>query len=533
MTALNKKIQPLIREAMMEGKRRWADHLQDILDFAWGRKRSDSSVAFDQFLARVPVLRYYVKPFALDRWLGAVKTLQYWRHLQTGRFYIINRFQPFQTLWPVVGTEGMWRGLKLMHSEEGKALVAKYDITGVAGRFKEGQRLPANWQRFTPAGASEAKNQAWAFLCLYDHARSAGMAEPQAARYARLRGQVFTQFAYSQADVPKFMRGPIGGTIFQYKRFTIKQLELLEALIRERNFTGVGRWVAAQLAIGGAKALLSPLKALGIGGLSFALYQALKKDVGEDVANAVVYGAPSLAGVDLSGSIEIINPPKGGTVQEKIGGVVLGPTGQTLVDIYTAAAETNLARPMGSTERIGRKLLQGSPSVQQIVYLAKALSRDTTDLDPRGREQYKRDLGDLWRKAFGFRTINESRQSAQVEALFRMKEEYDHALDGIATAILAGDESEAERRVNLWNATWPEFPITEDLAAERVKARQKQQTGNAAERMAGTLPKPIRGYAEEVGVEAPGSSTPVKSRDSPGLTRSERPARAGAERPKR
>jgi hypothetical protein len=251
------------------------------------------------------------------------------------------------------------------------------------------------------------------------------------------------------------------------------------------------------------------------------------------VANAVVYGAPSLAGVDLSGSIEIINPPKGGTVQEKIGGVVLGPTGQTLVDIYTAAAETNLARPMGSTERIGRKLLQGSPSVQQIVYLAKALSRDTTDLDPRGREQYKRDLGDLWRKAFGFRTINESRQSAQVEALFRMKEEYDHALDGIATAILAGDESEAERRVNLWNATWPEFPITEDLAAERVKARQKQQTGNAAERMAGTLPKPIRGYAEEVGVEAPGSSTPVKSRDSPGLTRSERPARAGAERPKR
>jgi hypothetical protein len=310
LSEMNRAVEPMIEDVKGQGIKGWAQYLSDTKDFMWGTLRPQMSINLDNFLSGVPIIRNYTKPFALERWIGIAKTINYHRHLQTLRFGVINKLQLIQTLWPVVGEAGMYRGIKLYFSKEGQDLLREHQVAGTSGKLHElGVRRFRKIEKFTPAGFSEAGNQGLAFVTLYAEAkhRNPDMPDAQAATYARLRGQVFTQFATNPADVPAAMRGPIGSLILQYQRFPIKNLELVSRLAREGNWGGVARWMGwmvALLSIGGASATIGIATSLpGLGYISFKLYKKIRKEWGKETADLLYYGLPGLVGVDLSGSV--------------------------------------------------------------------------------------------------------------------------------------------------------------------------------------------------------------------------------------
>ncbi|HUT01983.1 MAG TPA: hypothetical protein VM031_05985, partial [Phycisphaerae bacterium] len=501
LTDMNRAVAPMIETIRKQGLPRWANHLEDWKEYLWGRRRGLAAEALDDFLKKLPVVRHYVRPLALERMLGMVKTVQFFRHLQTARFYVLNSLQPLQTLWPVVKGEGMIAALKLLYSAEGQEILHRHKVTIAGAKFTESGQRPRQWMRWLPAGASEARNQALSFLALYDHARNKlGMSDKAAASYGRLRGQVFTQFAYSPADQPKWMRGPILGVMFQYKRFTVKQLEMLSTLARSGDYGGVARFVAAQTMIGGLRALFFVSRwglRLGLPAMLVGLGKWLKDKYGEATADAVVYGLPGLLGVDMSGSLTPIDVPYGATAAEKIGNVVLGPTGQDIARLWGDLSESKMAQPREPSERAGRFLLERSPSLSQFYYLYKALDRDTSQYDSKGRRLYELELTDLWRKAGSFRTVHESEQRLVMDALIELKQEYDRTLDGVAEKLMAKDAEGARAAADNWNARWPEARITTADAVRRMQARQESAETAASGRMVQKLPKKLRRLAPD------------------------------------
>ncbi len=525
LTQMNKDVEPLIEAVKGQGLTGWANYLEDTKDFIWGTKRTVASKALDQLFERTPILGDYVKPFALERWASHIKAFQYWTKLQTGRFYVLNSLQPLQTLWPVVGTKGVFRGYGLYYSKKGQALLKKHKVFGVAGKLHETLAARGRkFERFLPAGASEIRNQGVAFLALYDYARKQiQYSELEAARYGALRGQLFTQFAYTGGDVPRAMRGPIGGTILQFKRFQIKNLELFSRLIREGRYGGAARWVTALALVGGLKALTSSIAALlGGGYIAYKLYNSIKKEYGEDVANIVAFGLPALVGVDMSGSISPIDVPYGRTIPEKIGNTVLGPSGQQIVKLVTDMASNEVAKEVGLANRALDSLAQSSPTIKQFQFLTKALEQDTATFDAKQRKQYELEIEDLWKKAFGFRPVDESEQRLFIEAFHAVKNEYDDIADSVALDLIElnelsqgtgglpdnyskwPDESKTitdriQKKLRNWQATYPEFPITSESILTRVKNKTRARQYTQLQREWLQLSKNLRGaFAQDV-----------------------------------
>ncbi|MCH8913274.1 MAG: hypothetical protein IIA33_06855, partial [Planctomycetes bacterium] len=112
LTEMNRAIVPVIEKIRSRGLPSWAEHLQNTLDYVWARKRDVLSERTDQLAQKIPLLGRFLKPFMLERSLSMIRAVNYYRHLQTVRFYVLNRFQPLQTLWPVVGERGMFRGFR-------------------------------------------------------------------------------------------------------------------------------------------------------------------------------------------------------------------------------------------------------------------------------------------------------------------------------------------------------------------------------------------------------------------------------------
>ena len=473
LTEMNKAVEPMIEQIKGMGLRGWAQYLEDTKDFMWGRARSQLSINLDRYLSEIPLIRNYARPFALERWIGIFKTINYHRHLQTFRFAMVNKLQIMQTLWPVVGEAGMYRGIKLYFSKEGQELLRKYHVAGTSGKLHEqGMRPSRRFEKYTPAGFSEAGNQGLAFVTIYAEGIRQGMDEVTAARYARLRGQIMTQFAQSPADVPKLMRGPLGSLILQYKRFPIKNLELVARMARERNWAGVGKWLAALLTIGGANVFAGVVTSLpGIGYISYKIYKRIKERYGPEIADFIYYGLPGLVGIDLSTSVTPIDVPFGTNIYEKTGNVLFGPTGTTAVKLITDVTRTDVVKDIGLVPRGLKSLVDSSNSVKQFVFLVKAVQQDTSNFDAKQRALYELETWDLWKKAFGFRPLSESVQRAQHDAMLDLQYGYDATLSEIALALVEGDDTRVNKLIEDWQVSFPEAPLSGESIAARLKSK--------------------------------------------------------------
>lgn len=487
---LEKTAKPALRELQDRGYRRLSDTLYTSLNALKGH-RSHIGEYVDNTLAGIPGVNKLVSPYFLERWTTAAKGGIVNAFLKfSPRFHALNATQMAQTLYPIVDSASdIYRAGKQWASGEATELLKRHGIRGIGTRVEEFKRS---------LGPTEALNQEVAFLTMYDKARRLGLSDSQAGAYGRLRGNLHSQFLGLVTDVPKAFRAvDPTGMMLMFQRFPVKNFELVMDMVKSRQFPGVGKWLAVNLAMGGMKAAT-----LGNAGwLSLAAYDKIKKEFGEAAADTIHVGLPGLIGVDMSNSVMLYNPPFGDSWAEKVGNLMGGPVGSVLGSVMGAASATNAPEPEAG-KRVYNALVNSLPIGRELNTIAQLIEGDYDLRDPLGRLRYKASFTDMMKKVLGFRPVSEANIDTAVNAMMDMKERRDAVVNYAAArygqarvaGITLGEDMEklVKEEVDNWNAMWPEFPITGDAIAQRTAARAQAATQQLRERMLRSMPKVIR-----------------------------------------
>jgi hypothetical protein len=360
---------------------------------------------------------------AWDKTLGNVRAAQFYRQLFRPGQHVINTTQQFQ-VWSLLGTAGYADAVRAYNSKEGKEFLEQFgffDANGYnPGKFGDslsagaaaplafvhsiGNRATGRFWNWN----SEARNQNFSQFALAKHAReNLNMSPEEAANYGRIWGSLFTQYRFSRANDPVFLRGNIGKTLGQFKRFQIQTLgasmSLAMNMSRPGAVDGIGRSAFTRFMIlnaimGGVRGSLLGFGLLTSGALGAgayaairqmfddeylpslpknpfsseaAAYQWLNENVdqrvfGVPVAEVVMYGSSRLLGLDLSGTFNLTNTGPGG-----LGMYFLGPNIGMLARTYqdAFAQRDSLARPSsvrmleslwesGAATRSGKALIE-------------------------------------------------------------------------------------------------------------------------------------------------------------------------------
>ncbi|MHC4622080.1 MAG: hypothetical protein ACYTEQ_30450, partial [Planctomycetota bacterium] len=129
------------------------------------------------------------------------------------------------------------------------------------------------------------------------------MTDIEARVFAR-RSMRFQQFTYDIASLPRIMRGPTGRLVYKFKPYLVKELEFITTL----RGAEIPRYIAAQLALGGPRALIYTLKTLPLLGSLYLL------DDADDWLNHnwphASRGVGSLVGVDVTAPVTFQFPER-------------------------------------------------------------------------------------------------------------------------------------------------------------------------------------------------------------------------------
>lgn len=469
-----------------EGRPNAANALDTIMENLWG-KPAKTTMEFDALIRRVPFLKDHVKPLALNRWTQSLRSLTAGLHLMTLRFGILNRLQPLLGLYPMVGEKIMVQAKMLQHSQAGRELLQKYNVDYDVGQYGE-PALKTKIGSIRERLSGEKPNQKIAFLAMYLHGRNQGLDEESAARYAKLRGQLMTQFTPLVSDTPPAFQGPIAATVFQYKRFPVKQLELAVQLLKEGNLPALSRMFLMYSVLGGlgfwARQALFP-------GDDDKLKwkETLDKELGKDWAEAIWYGLPGQLNADLSGSLSVMEPPIGSTLYEKIGRAAVGPGVSTAMRVKEIVTKES-REPQDAMDR-AINALRAIPSLRPIAELAD-LGRDNVDLrSPDGEIRYRRAIKDVLANMGSFRTATESNAELGARGSIEVDKERDLLLNRFYVAQQGTDEKriEAQAEIDSFNNRWPEFRITPKDLRTYVSGRETKSKQTEIER---AVPKRAR-----------------------------------------
>jgi hypothetical protein len=534
LSQIQREVQPLIEDLQHQGFGRWAKHLENQLEYLWGGKRGQVAERVDELMAKVPFFGRHARPLAIERWMGVVRAVNYWRHLQTPRFFVVNSLQPLQTVYPIIGEARMMKLLFELATPKGRARMKevwdRHNIGTLAGgKLFEAELRHGGLGAKMPAGVSERNNQRISFIALYDFAKDVlKYPEAQAAEYGRVHGQLQTQFLFTRANQPYLLQGPFRQTVFQYKRFQMSLLGHLTNMLYERGvptaakramkgkgprswanplkYQGVARWFLAMNVVGGLKSLWTVGTVgglIGTGGALFELYHYLEEQFGKDAADTIVMGLPGLLGTDISGSFSVFEEPPGDTLAEKLGNTLLGPTGQTAVRFEEALRIQKKVNDELSALTGGRALLETSPSLNPLRALLDLLNEDTAELDLQGRLRHHQKVGDLWMKAFSLRPVDRSIVSMEIDWIVARQFEYDKAVDQVTRKVLAEKYDEATRIAMDWNAANPTMMIDNRTIMRRSEARFESRHLDMLQRRLEMAPEAIRQAAFEKGIGVP------------------------------
>jgi len=493
LTPLNEQIQPLLRKIGGEGRPNTRAYVENIFNQLWGYQ-TDASRAVDAFLQKVPYIRDRTTPMALDRWLAIAKSGAFTGLLKLNpRFHLLNRMQTFQTLAPLVGVADFAEGRRSYHSAEGKELLRKHGVRYLTGgklaEVGAGTRRAELREKFH-GFAPETYNQEIAFLTMYEVARKRGLSDKEAADYAFLRGNVFSQFCFLKTDRPLFTRGPILSTMFMFKRFPIKDLELGYTLLRHSEYPGFAKWLGAHLLLGGTKSFQdfygAPLKAIGKAYVPYSIYKAIREE-DETLADVVAFGLPGLLGMDLSYSVDLLDVPFGKTLDEKVLNLVMGPIGNITYRAFKDAANTKgvVESPM---ERGIRSVVQRVPGLRWMIALEQLVQgADEGKYDFRsatGKLRFQGDLREVLMTAVGARMTKLGWQDIKFDALSDLAAQRDEIMDKVVMQwINSGEYPQDSESKERWNEMWPEWPISYKGLKARKKAREKSAQRPTEERV--------------------------------------------------
>ena len=351
---------------------------------------------------------------------------------------------------------------------------------------------------------SEVRNMNFSFVAFYLHGKKQGMSDAEAADYGRVQGYVGSQFAYTRANLPPILNGPIASSLLQYRRFQMNMVGFGLELLKEKNYPGAARWLLVNTIAGGMKGVLftflpgyfllhSGCEWLNVcsettdrNNILYKTRKALKNTVGEESANALVFGLPAFLGADLSGSLSLWSEPYGKTTGERLFNQYTGPSVGLIKDLYEALSADTVT-PTSTTTRLYRSLKDTGPAFKWLARNAEYLAGYEDEYDDRGRLRYRNsDKGrGLWTQlATGARTVNESVWSLEFDRLQILREANDAAMTKAATLWSGRQYSKAVDVINQHNASYPNMRFgVSDLEA-RIKNAKTAATVPQAERRA-------------------------------------------------
>jgi hypothetical protein len=498
---LRKKVQSKIEDLRREGYVGWADHLQDVLEFTTTFKQSAFEKGLDGMIAKTPWLGRRASPMPTRRVLGMLRTLNVIRQLYTVRQQLVNSLQPFQTVFPIIGMKRFASYIKRYNSAEGKKILADYGQLRPNGEWYEGKEFrigpgsgtkwfgrirhrvakitEKSWVGLSP----ESRNQNFTFVAFFIYGKEhLGMSDDQAASHALLR-VAQTQFSFTKANTPNLIRGPVGATLFQYKRFMLSSFGLASNIAFARDpvtnkpvsrlerTAMFSRWLGTFLVMGGLKGLPAWFIADYLAQLLFQddkktaydIHAYLRKNLGENGANMVVMGLPAAFGVDISGSIVLGAKPYGRTLADQAAAFAIGPTLSTVKDVYTSMTNKD-SMYQNSAVEAALGFYGSSPAAKQIGALVDLISGQSEMRDAQGRLQFNQTVGDKVRALFALRTTQQSMESMEYMKITVMADAVDGILDEIASHLAAGDVVAARQTVIRWNAMFPEVRLSTSMA---------------------------------------------------------------------
>lgn len=458
LTAINREVMPLIERVKAEYPYA-AQRLEGLLENLWG-KPSKITKEFDNTVQKIPLVRDYVPPLALDTIARKARSLAVFAHLRTIRYALLNRLQPLQGLYPIVGEKTLAQAKIMQHTDAGKQLLDEFGVKFDAGQFSE----PGIRRRFTDLReriTGEKSNQELAFLAMYQHARNQGMNHAEAGKYGKLRGQLMTQFTPLVVDTPELLEGPIGQTLFQYKRFPIKQAELIGSIVKGRNVPAAARLIGTFALMGGAsyfmrQAFLAP-------DTRRRVQRYLYDELGEGAGKMAFYGLPGYLGIDISGSLtmgeDLTNPQ------------LLGPAPTTAINIIKDIMKPE--REAMTTAEKAKAIARKIPSLKPIVNAIDMMTGDTDVTTPNGEVAYRRSTGDMIAGLGGFRSANEANSRLAVDAIIAIQKQESELKNAYYVANQKGDTSAVEDKIDKFNNIWPEVAITKRQLRDYVRSRQR------------------------------------------------------------
>lgn len=488
LTKLQREVQPLIEQVRREGRTSAAEQLDILMDNLWG-KPAQSTVLFDNFIREVPGVRDYIKPLALERWSRNIRSTLAFLTLKTGRFAVVNRLQPLQGLYPLVGERIMAQAKIRQHTAEGRALLDEAGVRFDPGQYGgEATGVKSTLRNIGERISGERSNQELAFLAMFQHGIESGLSRAEAINYAKLRGQLLTQFTPVITDIPPIMRGPITGLLFQFKRFPIKQAELLFKMVAQRQFGGLARWLGVMAAAGGLSYFMRQF--LFPSDKRERLRRSITQQHGQVVADAVMYGAPGLMNVDLSGSLVLGEEPFGANIYEKVGRQVTGPA----VSLTAEGIKAALTEPRESTTALQKAItmLRRFPTLKPI---AELIALEQSDLDvrtPDGEVKYRKAVNDAVVGIGAFRTANEANMQSAVNAIVELKRQTTELKNAAYVAAISnGNIEPALEAIQKFNERWPEVAISSKELNEYIHTRAKASGKTDYERQAGKKFAPL------------------------------------------
>ena len=484
LSAMQREVQPLIETVRREGRTNAADRLDEIMDNLWG-KPAKSTLLFDAFVRQIPVLRDFIKPLALDRWSRNVRAAVAIATLKTLRFAVVNRLQPLQGLYPLVGERILAQAKIAQHTKEGRALLDEAGVRFDPGQYRAESSVGGRLTQLQEKIFGESSNQELAFLAMFQHGTERGLSRADAMNYAKLRGQLLTQFTPLIADTPALMRGPGTGLLFQFKRFPVKQAELLATMVREKNIPGIARFLAVMALAGGASFFLR--QTYQNAERKKRLRNTIAEAAGDKVADIVMYGLPGLIGADLSGSLVLGDEPFGANIYEKAGRQVAGPAVSIGIDTATALAQPK--REATTLKQDAVTLLRRFPSFRP---LAELMSLNDLDVrSPDGEVKYRKSIRDALLGLGAFRSANESNLKLAEDAIFEIESERKSLKNRVFVDTEKGNADSAYKAVYNFNDRWPEFEIRNSEIRKYIDTRRKGASKTDVERIEG---KRYRGF---------------------------------------
>jgi len=312
-----------------------------------------------------------------------------------------------------------------------------------------------------------------------------GMSDAEAARNARLSALVHSGMKHSPANEPAILRSGEAETLLQFKRFAFAQFGLGMEMLAQRKYGAVGRWFGINLLLGGLRATIgyklgaALLASLGVGDD--------EDEIDDTTRQAVLHGLPTAMGIDMSGSLSLIDAPPGRNWREKLVNATMGPSISTIDRVIDAIAGGQTGPEQTTAAgRAGAAVVQSSPTLKWMFDLLDAIDGEPEDiLTPDGRKQYEKTTTDLWVNAFGLRSTDQTVARERVEAIAEFKADRLAAKSAAAQARNSGDLDGMYEAIGEWNRRWPAYRITTDEVRSFARQRAEKAQQGALERAGG------------------------------------------------